>query len=330
MEPIIQLGNKKVYPIIYKPTPNSRDSINCFLLEDAYSLTLIDAGIEQPHYKHFFREQLAAYGFQMHDISQILLTHHHNDHTGMVNDIVACKNIPVYASDKAIPRLRFDTNFLHYKIIFFEQLYEAYNVLHRAVATKRIAKLNSTYQQHEQLKIQADILPLQQSQKLGDLCIHYFPGHSPDSIAFYDEATKWLFAGDVIFANSIPNALVDFDEQGELLPTVRQQQQSFHALQSFELSHVFAGHQPSFTNTKEVIEQSLKRMELKWPRIERVLQQGELTGQQLAQAVYGAKLDQAFIFVMSDIIGYTHYGEMQNKITINKENPVWLFNNKGR
>lgn len=330
MEPIIQAGNKKVYPIIYKPSQNSRDSINCFLVEDAYSLTLIDAGIEHPVYKQFFKEQLAAYGFQLQDISQILLTHHHNDHTGMVNDIVACKEIPVYASDKAVPRLRFEPDFLHYKIVFFERLYRAYDVLHMPAAMQRMSKLKATYEQREQLKVQAEILPLHQSQMLGDFRIHYFPGHSPDSIAFYDESTKWLFAGDIMFANSIPNALVDFDEEGAMLPTVQQQRQSFHALQSFELAHVFAGHQPSFTNAKQVIEQSLRRMELKWQRIEQALQQGERTGQQLAQAVYGTKLEKAFIFVLSDIIGYTHYGEMQKKMTIHKEKEVWLFNNERR
>ncbi|WP_052344374.1 MBL fold metallo-hydrolase [Bacillus ndiopicus] len=325
MEPIIQASNKKVYPIIYKPSPNSRDSINCFLVEDAYSLTLIDAGIEHPTYKQFFKEQLATYGFQLQDISQILLTHHHNDHTGMVNDIVASKNIPVYASDKAVPRLRFEPDYLYYKIAFFEHLYKVYDVLHTEAAINRMMKLRTTYEQHEQLKIQANILPLHQSQKLGDFHIQYFPGHSPDSIAFYDESTKWLFAGDIIFSNSIPNALVDFDEEGEMLQTVQQQQQSFHALQNLELSHVFAGHQPSFTNTAEVIERSLRHMDTKWQRIYQALQQGELTGQQLAQAAYGLKLDSAFIFVMSDIIGYTYYGEAQKKITINKETGVWKF-----
>lgn len=330
MEPIINTGNKKVYPMIYKPSSNSRDSINCFLLEDAYSLTLIDAGIGHPHYKQFFKEQLAAYGFQINDISQILLTHHHNDHTGMVNDILACKNIPVYASDKAVPRLSFEKDFLYQKIAFFEHLYTAYGVRHMEAAVKRIAKLQSTYEQYEHLKIQTIIQPLTQDSILGDFHIHYFPGHSPDSIAFYDKATKWLFDGDIIFSQGIPNALVDFDEQGAMLPTVQQQQSSFHTLQSFELSHVFAGHQPSFTNAKEVIEQSLRRLELKWQRIEQVLQQGMQTGYQLAQAVYGAKLEQAFIFVMSDIIGYTHYGEMQNKVSINKENEAWLFSERER
>ncbi|MFB4162934.1 MBL fold metallo-hydrolase [Alteribacillus sp. JSM 102045] len=42
-------------------------------------------------------------GFSLLDIDQILLTHHHIDHIGLINRIISEHPIPVYAHTHSIP-----------------------------------------------------------------------------------------------------------------------------------------------------------------------------------------------------------------------------------
>lgn len=74
------------------------------------------------------------------------------------------------------------------------------------------------------------------------------PGHSLDSISLYDQQTGWLFTGGLIIEKGTTNALVDFDANKTLLPTVWQQRQSIEQCLKLHVSTVFAGHESFFDN----------------------------------------------------------------------------------
>lgn len=101
-------------------------NINCYLYESQNRLTLIDGGLDSAEYEMFFHQKLAEYGLNLMDIDQIILTHHHIDHIGMVNKIIEKKPIPVIAHFTAIERLTLTEQYQHSKIQFFEELYAYY------------------------------------------------------------------------------------------------------------------------------------------------------------------------------------------------------------
>ena len=67
---------------------------------------------------------LKQHSYSLCDITGILLTHHHSDHVGLVNRVVAKHDIPVYAHPNAIPRLKRDPEFLQMRVEFYKGLYE--------------------------------------------------------------------------------------------------------------------------------------------------------------------------------------------------------------
>jgi hydroxyacylglutathione hydrolase len=106
----------------------------------------------------------------------VLLTHRHYDHFGAVNEVARALNIPVYAHKKAIPAFRWN---LSTGALFFTK-------------TWRVSVPVQALQE-------GDIL------MVDDTCwqIMEAPGHTPDSILFWNKDAGICFTGDVIFLGAI-------------------------------------------------------------------------------------------------------------------------------
>lgn len=316
-------GNKTVYPILFDVNYGQMKSINCYLLDDGNSLTLIDGGIATSDFDAFFDQKLAEYGLSIHSIDRILLTHHHEDHTGQVNRIVKRKNIPVYAHHSAIERLHFEKAYLQKKRDFFMRIYEEYGCT--KFADERLKKMAKTYLESDKYKIHAEILPLYEGDTICGMKVIEVPGHSPDSILFYDEETKWQFAGDLLLNPGSTNALIDFDDKLQLLPTVAQYEQSLKRCQSLEASIIFPGHQNPFSNHRKVVDEKLNRISTKFERIVNIIKDRHHHALPIAYEMYGPKLQKEFPLVMSEVIGFLAYAESHQKISRTMKDGEWFF-----
>ncbi|MCH7324061.1 MBL fold metallo-hydrolase [Solibacillus sp. MA9] len=305
MSAVFEYNTKKVYPIIYPVKYGQMNNINCYLYEHHNKLTLIDAGIDSAEYEVFFDEQLAAYGLNIMDIDQIILTHHHIDHIGMVNKITEKKQIPVFAHPLALERLALTTTYQQTKIQFFEELYERYGCTH--VMASRIEKMKQTLNEAGGLRIQSVIEPIQANDYVGELKVLDTPGHSLDSITLYDEESGWLFTGDLIIEKGTTNALIDFDSRNLLLPTVLQHRQSIEQCQKLLISTVFAGHEKIFTNFSEVAQLNIAKIDYKVQRIAKQIEQGNESVLKLANALYGNLMHTIPTLIFSEVIGYVNY-----------------------
>jgi hydroxyacylglutathione hydrolase len=72
----------------------------CFLVRSGTRYILIDTGYEEDW--ELFRRQLTENGVSLSEISYIILTHHHDDHCGLLNRIIAeNKDIRIVMSSRA-------------------------------------------------------------------------------------------------------------------------------------------------------------------------------------------------------------------------------------
>src|SRR5699024_5547031 len=88
------------------------------------TLTLVDAAIDDDEAYQIFLDVLEENNLQVKDISEIVLTHNHSDHTGFVRRIREETDVNVYAHPKGHQRLMRDVIFLTIRIKFFDQLYK--------------------------------------------------------------------------------------------------------------------------------------------------------------------------------------------------------------
>ena len=173
-------------------------SINAFLIEDGTRYTLVDTGSGQlfgPGYGGKLRDSLASIGVMPEDITDILITHIHTDHTGgLVADAM-----PVFAYATiyvAAPELTFfldasNAEKTGYARQYFDEAAKTIGVYQKA------GKVQTLFDNE-------DILP--------GISATIHPGHTPGS-AFFTVSSKGhsiAFVGDIVHVETVqfPDPLV--------------------------------------------------------------------------------------------------------------------------
>jgi glyoxylase-like metal-dependent hydrolase (beta-lactamase superfamily II) len=144
--------------------------VNCYLVEEAEGLTLIDAALG-----FCTKGILKAAETIGKPITKIVLTHAHEDHVGALDSIKELlPEVPVYISIRDHRLMNGDRSL---------DSHEAQTPIKGGVPKK--------------LKTRANIL-LKEGDLIGSLTAIETPGHTPGSMSFIDLRTKALIAGDAL------------------------------------------------------------------------------------------------------------------------------------
>jgi glyoxylase-like metal-dependent hydrolase (beta-lactamase superfamily II) len=300
----------EIYPII-APSALSLKSINFYLVKQDASLTLVDAGMNDEVCWNALQNTLTENGFTLEDLTEILLTHHHGDHVGLVNRITSIHPIPVYAHSKAIPRLKREPEFLGMRIEFYKQLYQQMGCGDQG--NKQVAYLFNAVDNNRDQRINCDITEITEKKWLNFEVIE-FPGHAPDQIAFLDKKQNRLLSGDLLIEHISSNALIEPDEEGNRMLTLVDHIDSLKRCLSLQVDLLYPGHGNIINHPGSLIEKRLKSIEAKSKKILSLIESGISTGNELAKTFYKDKYIKEFPLVMSEIIGHVDYLEHQGKV----------------
>ncbi len=316
-----------VFPITV-PVSNGLKSYNFYLISNNKSLTLIDAGINDNLCYEALIRVLNTNGFTLNDITEILLTHHHIDHVGLVNRIIEQHEIPIYAHPNSIPRLKRSEGFLQMRIDFYEKLYREMNC--GLNGERQVHHLRKSLEKNKHLSIIADIHPLLEGDSLLGFSVIEVFGHAPDQIAFYDQKRKWLFGGDYLIHHISSNALVEPDLVGNrklaLLESIRSHQKCLE----LDIDTIFSGHGQIINQPKDLIRLRLERINEKSESLFQLIKKGVSTASELAQEYYNKIYNEQFVLVMSEIIGHLDLLEHRNKISKRFSDGIWIYKEKTR
>jgi len=310
----------KVYPIMVDVTSNLK-TVNFYLIETRKSLMLVDAGLNNEDNSEALHTILQKNGFSLKDLTEIVLTHNHVDHVGLVNWITEKHSIPVYASEEAIPRLKRDRDFLEMRLEFFAELYAKMGCGEEG--NKQIAYLKKAIEKNSSKSMNPDVTPIGRKHKGFEIV--EVPGHAPDQIALFDEKERELFAGDLLIEHISSNALIEPDYSGRRLPTVNQQKKSLETIRDLDLKRVYSGHGRVIEKPDELLEKRLAGIERKADRLKKAILDGNVTGREIAKSYYKKMYDSQFSLVMSEIIGHLDYLEDRNQVTKEMKNGVWHY-----
>lgn len=313
---------RSVMPVCY-PTKHGLKSFNFYLIEDEGKLSLIDAGINTDKCFDFLNQSMNECGYAMTDLSEIIITHNHEDHVGLVNRITDLHDVPVYAPLKSIHRLKRNQEFFQMRIGFYEQMYKEMGC--GDYGKGQIEKLKQAFLRNQDKNIQADIIPLEGSDVINSLDVIETPGHSPDHLIFHDRQRKQLFSGDFLIKHISSNALVEPDEDGNRLKTVLQQEQSLLACKELDVEVAYPGHGDIIEEYQDLVEQRIHGIQAKAGRFLNYVEQGMTTANDIAKACYKNKYEKEFPLVMSEVIGHLDYLEEHNKVQKERKNGVWHY-----
>ncbi|MFJ5716029.1 MBL fold metallo-hydrolase [Neobacillus sp. NPDC093127] len=311
----------EVLPIVV-PASNKLKSFNFFLVQQENSLTLIDAGLNNDDCWNSLQKTLKDHDYTLTDITEILLTHHHRDHVGLVNRIVLTHSIPVYAHPYAILVLKRDKEYVKMRVEFFRKLYREMGC--GEIGEKQVADYRNPIILNEDKKIHCEIQGITNNQLLG-FDIFEIPGHAPDQVAFYNKECKWLFAGDLLIEQISSKAMIEPNYDGIRTKSLVQQKQSLEKCLLLNAELVFSGHGMIIEKPVDLLKKRIKEIDEKASKYINMIKSGFTTASGIAQVRYKDKYEKQFFTTMSEVIGYLDYIEFQGNIKKEMKKGIWHY-----
>lgn len=159
--------------------------------------------------------------FDQWEIKEVILTHHHEDHTGLAHWLQDHKNIPIYMHQKGIASCEKKKRLPLYRHVFWGALKPFYPLpLGETYRTK-----NYTW----------DII--------------HTPGHAYDHIALFNREKGWLFGGD-LYVHPYPKSMFAFESLPDLINSLRK-------ILTYDFETYFCSHAGIITEGRRAIEKKL-------------------------------------------------------------------------
>lgn len=289
-------------------------------------LTLIDAGLKNKQGWDDLNHGLHRIGIELTDLEQIVLTHHHNDHTGLVDWILE-KNpgIKIFAHKDTEMMLK-DESYLEWSSEFF------YNLFLESGLTKDMAIQSAFRKGHrdyfqiatvDKVLKEGDTVPgLPSFQVIETL------GHSQDHISFYCADEQQFICGDHIIKGVHGGMFLDAPKPGsERAKPLMQYLSNLEKCRKLPANYTFSGHGPIISNLNEAIDGHISNIEKRVSRVINTLKKvnGAATGFEIIQDMYRGRYEKAVITFLFEIISVLDLLEERNIIITEKQNGVFKY-----
>ncbi|RLL45108.1 MBL fold metallo-hydrolase [Oceanobacillus piezotolerans] len=312
--------NVEIIPIMVD-TPSNLKTTNFYLVKEGSRIILVDAGWNHKTNWQALLDKLDQYGWTIKDIDAIVLTHNHIDHVGLINQIIALNDVPIYAQEHAIPRLKRDPAFFNMRVEFYTRLYEEMGC--GKEGERQINLLLEKMRLNEGMGIHTDIKKIEAFHTIAEI-IHT-PGHSPDQIAILYNQRQDALVGDLLIQHISSNALVEPDPNGERLPTLLQHYDSLQRIREIPIKRAFSGHGKIIEDVVPLIDKRLSGIVNKSEKLKDLIAEGHLTAADIAQTYYKKLYETQFSLVMSEIIGHLDYLEDKGEVGKEKKGGIWHY-----
>lgn len=307
------------------PTPYPVGDVNAFVVKGD-ALTIFDVGPKTIEAYDALKWGIRAAGYQLEDIEQVVLTHHHPDHAGWVDAFPYAEIIGHAYNDKW---LRHDDEFLRYHEQFYsERLFEhgvPCEYIQPNVHVRRELELVGE-RTLTQILNDGEEVPGHPGLKAIETL-----GHAQSHFIFWSERTHNVIGGDLLLDKITPNPLIEppLDRTIGRTKSLLQYNASLEILKQLPVKKMFTGHGEDLENIPVLIEQRLERQKQQSFKVLELLGEKELTAVQLTGLLYPAIFKRQLGLTMSKTLGHLDYLE-ENGFVISEKNEtgVYLFKRK--
>ncbi|WLR49692.1 MBL fold metallo-hydrolase [Bacillus tianshenii] len=306
------------------PTPFSVGPVNVYLIKGD-KLTLIDVGPNTAEAREALISQLDELGYDLLDIEQVVLTHHHPDHVGQLHLFSA--HAEVIGHWRNQPWLTRDEKFATHNVEFFRRFLPQQGVtenvdkwIHLFFNGKYSCKSSLTQEIKE-----GDVLPA-----LDEWKVFETPGHAQSHLVFYREKDGVLLGGDHIIGHISSNPLMEPPYLGETeRPRAAiQYRDSLKKCLELEISTVLSGHGKEVRKVRPLLERRFERRRGRAEKVLEMLKGTPMSAFEISKVLFPAVYERELFLTMSETTGQLDQLEEAGGIIIDKSESVWKYEAK--
>lgn len=239
------------------PTPYAVGDVNAFLVKGD-ALTLFDAGPKTDKALEAIIFGVKEAGYELSDIDQVVLTHHHPDHAGWVD---AFPTKEIIGHSYVDNWLRQERRFVDYRLDFYKHHLQLQAVPEPYLSY--ILEVRSELEMIGRTPLTKTISHGEEVPGHKDLIAYYTPGHAQSHLIFHDKQSNEVIGGDLLLDKVSSNPLVEppidlsFDRPLSLL----QYNESLKFIRDLNPTTVYTGHGENVLNTNVLVEERLVRQQ---------------------------------------------------------------------
>ncbi|MHC0036019.1 MBL fold metallo-hydrolase [Pseudoneobacillus sp. C159] len=299
------------------PTPFKVGDVNAYLIQTNI-LTLVDCGVKTEEAWHAFHQQLNDLGLTSNDIDQVVLTHHHPDHVGLLDYLP--ETLPVYGHPKCERWVQRTEEFFRIHNEFYQHLFvelgipdEYFPLIGQLTRSLRYSCNRSLSNEIKE----GDIIPGLEEWQIIDT-----PGHAQSHIVLFREKDGVLIGGDHVLAHISPNPLLEPPINGQMdrPKPLLQYNESLIKLLNYPIKTIYTGHGEEVYDLPDLVDKRLKRQHERAMSVKEFLQKEPLTVFEICQRLFPTVYQKEFSLTISETVGQVDYlisiGEI-NKIKDN-------------
>lgn len=232
------------------PTPYLTGPTNAYLIKNQ-PYTLVDPGPETEDAKKSLLEGLASLGVDLNDISRVVITHSHSDHSGLARWIGEQAGAEIYVHKMEVRKLQREYMYYHERLPFLQESGIPENVLNEIFADKDPVV--------KPVLPESGVVVLHGGEELaftgGTAQVLHLPGHTSGHICLYDPESSNLLAGDFILRHITPNPVLEADQDdfSKRSPALRQYLEGLKKAEMMKIGLILPGHGKTIDNSRETM-----------------------------------------------------------------------------
>ena len=263
-------------------------SVNCFLIPGE-QLTLVDCGFDSAENWIIFRKKIEEHGYAIKDIEQILITHEHRDHIGLLPKILDHSDAKVKAPKMIEGWFSRPEEMNAAGLSFIKKMYSRLG-LPEEVQKKGLTFLEriGSFPKIEDVDrfeffAEGDLVQIGNA----DWEVLNTPGHCPTQHVFLQKEKRQIFGSDMLLPIApMPIVSEDPDRSGKANRALKDLLTSYERLKTFGLQIVYPGHGPVFSGANSMIDQQLARIQIRKAECLELYRSGLTTIYEIHQKMY--------------------------------------------
>lgn len=285
------------------PTPFAVGDVHCYILRGDV-LSIVDVGPRTEEALQVLKASLSDLNIRFEDIEQIILTHHHPDHSGLV-DVFPNAKILGHPYNRAW--LQRDESFFSNHDEFYlarlkeEGVPECY--FHWLDRMKRPVQFMGTKPLDEELH------HLQQLPGHPGWIIYETLGHAQSHLSFYHAETETYIGGDLLLERISSNPLIEppFNKFDARPRSMLQYNASLKSMLQIPIKIVHPGHGNDVLNAHTLINERLVRQHNRAMGVHDMLQGKALSTFDVTKVLFAKIYEKQLGLTLSETIGQLDY-----------------------